>query len=393
MIKIRSTLLMLLTIIILSLNFQAGMNAESSGGDTIVWDTDQILTTNYTVEKETTLIINPGITIYIDRGIGITVKGTLKVIGTANNKISFCSIGQYAWSGITIMSDKQNKNATIISYCQIRNASRGICCYSSSPIITNTTISTAYQGIYCANSSPVFVNVTVTNSDYGIACDNSNPVIVNATISGNKIGISSYNHSSLAISYSIIDSNNNGIFCHDPGYLNITYSKIYNNSKWGIVAMGTELTIENNTFGDDNNLNGEGNIIQQWYLTVLVVDRNNKPIKNVFVTIKDIFGKEFNASTLSYNNGMYFITLTQYKILNNSTKVIYTPHIIYVEKNGVSNSTIIVMDGNKEVTVMLNLMLEENNNYLKPIYIVPIIGTLAVIGACVILIKRKQHKK
>jgi parallel beta-helix repeat protein len=71
----------------------------------------------------------------------------------------------------------------------------GVCCWGSSPTVTNCTISgnaaTSGGGVYCHDSSPMLTNCTITGNKAGrfgggVGCHDSSPMLTNCTITGNS---------------------------------------------------------------------------------------------------------------------------------------------------------------------------------------------------------------
>ncbi|MCP4633433.1 MAG: T9SS type A sorting domain-containing protein [candidate division Zixibacteria bacterium] len=130
----------------------------------------------------------------------------------------------------------------------------GICCYESSPKITNCIIknNNAYYGaISCQNCSPLITDCKITenSTDWGgggIKCSGSSPVVTRSEISENSSG-----------------SKGGGIECSAGSNLTLTNCTINNNNAedggGGFSIFDSDLIINNSTVSDNHaNENGGG---------------------------------------------------------------------------------------------------------------------------------------
>ena len=120
-------------------------------------------TGNVIINEGVTLTIAPGTTIRFDAGLGMTVRGTLKSIGTEGSPITFTSNnGSPApadWSGIFF-------ETTSIS-ADIDAAYN----YMSGSIIQFSIIEYATNGVRMVYAAPYIANNTITNNQRGILTD------------------------------------------------------------------------------------------------------------------------------------------------------------------------------------------------------------------------------
>ncbi len=179
-----------------------------------------ILKTELIIPEGKTLKINPGAAVkFYDEHARITVNGTLKAIGTENEKIIFTSLkdyeygeensplpglgGQIYFSETSIDSELNNiilrclGNVPAMSSCHQDMA--GIRVENSSIILKDSTIEkNKRRGVYLINSSSLIDNVqflnnrTCTNETgaYGIEVSGGDPAIRNSLFKGNRVGIS-----------------------------------------------------------------------------------------------------------------------------------------------------------------------------------------------------------
>jgi hypothetical protein len=187
---------------------------------------------------------------------------------------------QYAGYGVINCED--NSDAVIIDNVISMNASSGISCDDSNPVIRNNTIAENSlngigAGIYCnIGSNPVISNNYISdNSSSGIICSYSNAVITGNVISENYGnddggGISCFN-SNPTITYNIIYGNSaqcgGGIACNgsEPDIINNVLSgniATGNNGEYGggMYFDGSDAFVINNILWADSSLVGSNEI-------------------------------------------------------------------------------------------------------------------------------------
>ncbi|MBA7591734.1 hypothetical protein ES708_33895 [subsurface metagenome] len=215
------------------------------------------------IPNDSTLNIEPGVTVNFQGSYKLHVQGRLLAIGAVADTIAFTAADTtVGWLGIQfnntpVTNDTsklfycklQYSKTTVdggafyfvnfskaivsncrISNCNVNNSIGGIIdCEGSNPAITNNIISnnTAYNGggIYCRFCSPTITNNTIYNNTAsrggGIYCEFSSPTILNNIISNNRAanqgGGIYFSQSSSVISNNIISnnsaSNGGGIYC------------------------------------------------------------------------------------------------------------------------------------------------------------------------------------
>lgn len=258
----------------------------------VIWDKDIVLSEDYTIEIGETLVIKPGVTVYLDAGVSINVHGTLTAEGTKDNMITFThnNSNEY-WDAIKLQG---SYNCTIkyckieyggnndyyyygavyccspvtVAHCIISNTTDiAITCWScGSPNISNNTITNNMAGIFCLQSSPeIFHNNISDNTQYGIMIrEYSSPNISYNNISYNgQVGIMCI-ASSAKIFHNAIFNHQIGITCTD--YHDITpnpiihQNDIYNNREYGVRNYNTSVIINAtyNFWGSTNGPSGEG---------------------------------------------------------------------------------------------------------------------------------------
>ncbi len=238
-----------------------GINPKSDTTITI-WNTDKILTNDYIIMGNETLIIEPGVTVHLDKDVHLFVYGTLKSEGTPENMVTFThkDEGEY-WGFIRFEDSSVDENCTI-KYTRVEYATQGIYCDHSSPTITNSKIMlNSNVGIYLHNSQATITGNTISqNKNMGIQCDTSSPLIYNNTISdADNFGIYCY-LSQPTISRNVISSNGNvGIYA-DSSPLEVHENNIYDNVAYGIYNGNPSMMVNatENYWGSSNGPGGSG---------------------------------------------------------------------------------------------------------------------------------------
>lgn len=268
------------------------------------------------------------------------------------------------WNGIEVAAGSCIEK---ITGNKIENSKYGIYCHSVSVAATTSisnlaenTILNGSEGIYCAGSAVdnicnnTIINLSscgihiirarsecniswnnITECSIGIYCDDTDFTPENKTITHNSISFST--HSGLYCRYSspqVIAGNG------------------FSNNQLAINFSGTTAEVDylNNTF--ENNI--EGVLLQEWHLEVNVrVD--GESVADAQVTVRDHNGDkvlEANTVAAGYADGY----VAEYKILNNGTRVNYTPHTITGYKQYVGNATKVVsITDNGEETLDLTI--------------------------------------
>ncbi|MDI6916481.1 MAG: right-handed parallel beta-helix repeat-containing protein [Thermoplasmatales archaeon] len=266
--KRKTTLIVIFLIFTISLpapgfwDGQAEETRYSSKGTTTIWSTDQTLDSDYIIYENETLIVESGVTIFLDKDVHIFVYGILKAEGTPENMITFTrkDEGEH-WGFIRFEDSSVDVNCTI-KYTRVEYATQGIYCDSSSPTITNNQItSSSNVGIYLHDSEATVTGNTISrNKNMGIQCDTSSPLIYNNTISDtNNFGIYCY-LSQPTISRNVISSNGNvGIYA-DSSPIEVHENNIYDNVAYGIYNGNPSMMVNatDNYWGSSSGPGGKG---------------------------------------------------------------------------------------------------------------------------------------
>jgi len=307
------------------------------------------------IPNDSTLTIEPGVTVNFQGTYKMYVQGRVIAIGTATDTIIFTAADTTnGWRGIRFDNTTINNDTSKLSYCKLQygkatgtspddnggafdfnNFSKaiisnclisnctantyggGIYGYDSSPIITNNTISnnTAYYGggIYCIGSSPTITNNTISNNtaNYyggGIYCNGNDPTISNNTISNNTAnyygggiycGGSTITNNTISNNTALIDGG--GIYCFQNNPT-ISNNAISNNSAsgfgGGIYCAYSYLTITNNTISNNTASVGGG---------IYCCNHSNATISNNTI-----------ANNSAVNGGALYCTSTSNPILRNT---------------------------------------------------------------------------
>jgi len=158
------------------------------------------------IPNDSTLTIQPGVTVNFQGTYKLNVQGRLIAIGTAADTIIFtASNTTNGWRGIRFDNTLVTNDTSKIFYCKLQYGKATgsgddtyggafYFKYFSKAIISNSYISNCMAdyggGIYCNSSSPnisynIISNNAATGPGGGIFCQTSSPNISNNTISNN----------------------------------------------------------------------------------------------------------------------------------------------------------------------------------------------------------------
>ncbi len=170
---------------------------------------------DYTISNGYEMKVKPGTTLKFATNKSLTVNGILNAVGASSNPIIFDRISSSgSWGGIHFNSCSSGN----VQYCNIKNASVGITCNYSLPLIKYNTISNNSTGISVSNiatpSNDISFNTIQDNSSSGINLYYASPKIYNNIISNNHYqGISCYNSSPYLYGNTISGHVNYGLSC------------------------------------------------------------------------------------------------------------------------------------------------------------------------------------
>jgi parallel beta-helix repeat protein len=242
------------------------------------------------VVSNATLTIQPGVQVLFYGNYAFQVDGTLQVLGSSNQPVTFTSAKSAPqrgdWPGLVFTANSSN-NPCVLSNAVVQYAQVGVNCTATSPQIVNSTIQyCSQQGISLTRSSPliqgctiqqnsaqgiyaydtsspqIFGNQVVSNSSYGIylygtTVSNHNclPVIQGNTINGN-VSYALYSYYYYQPGQVVVDARSNWWGTADASVIaglvydyndNPTYSPLVNFGNWlgsqgGIAAPGTAVS-------------------------------------------------------------------------------------------------------------------------------------------------------
>lgn len=238
------------------------------------------------IANNTTLSIDPGVTVNFQGHYKLLVLGQLVAIGTTTDTITFTSADTTnGWKGIRFENTTNNNDISQIIFCKVQYGKEDgsgsgwdgvggafLFVNFSNAIISNCNISknriAFYSGgaIYLQNSSPTISNSIITDNSAGsqgggIVCMQGSPIITNNIIYNNSAGFGGgiyCDQSGATISNNIISNNTAGegggiIFRNEYGVLN--NNVISNNiasTGGGIHFDGSSPTFTNNTITNNN---------------------------------------------------------------------------------------------------------------------------------------------
>jgi parallel beta-helix repeat protein len=152
-----------------------------------------IVTNKVIVPSGVTLTIEPGTLIKFEKGASLQVYGVLNAQGTESNLITFTSnepsLAKGDWSGVYLTDSGSAQS--LISYCKVEYSSNGIQFYNTSPSISHVISSNNINGFFFYNSSPQMTDVTASQNETGLYLQSqSSPTILYSKIINNtKYGI------------------------------------------------------------------------------------------------------------------------------------------------------------------------------------------------------------
>ena len=233
------------------------VSGEVSGIWTAECPNVYILTGDVTILEEEELVIEPGVTVFVDldsAGLGarFNVYGNLNAIGTEEDSILFSVLPYQAspgtWSGLNVSPGNSNKKG-VFEHCIVEYAETGIYCRAWA------------SGCDDADNYSIIKNCTIrNNSENGIWCRG-------AGSSSGCIPIGRTGSSSPTIRFNCIYNNGNGITlsAHDGYFSNgyvgakINNNLIYDNIEHGIDCYGDD-PVEPNIFNNNIFNNGKSGI-------------------------------------------------------------------------------------------------------------------------------------
>ncbi len=137
----------------------------------LTWNTDKYLYDDLILEENDMLVIYPGVTVYLDAGVNLIIKGMLMASHSGvNNVITFTSLHEGANWG-SIVFDRSNvtpgdKAESSMDKCVIREADCAIRSNRASPIVKNTIIiDSARYDFHLENGSNMECTDTVFDRD------------------------------------------------------------------------------------------------------------------------------------------------------------------------------------------------------------------------------------
>jgi predicted outer membrane repeat protein len=254
-----------------------------------------------TVPNDSTLFIEPGVSIVFQGHYGLFVQGRLLAIGTDNRQITFTvndTIGFYdlnsplgGWYGIRFVSTPVQNDTSKITYCKFEyakalgtdwymNAGGAICSIEFDKIIishsyfSNCSATRSGGAIFGWESNMSLDNSEFSNNltiNYGgaIRCDSSSITITNSKFSQNGAlwggGIFNVNSGIYLQDCSFIGnySEHGGAIFSNTGSLylnNVSFEQNSSNFGGGIGTQNTNVEIDNSFFSQNSANNNSGGI-------------------------------------------------------------------------------------------------------------------------------------
>jgi hypothetical protein len=286
--------------------------------DWILANSPYIITKNFVVFPNDTLVVEPGVEVRFASGVKLEVRGTLIANGTLADSITFTSSSgttKGSWHGIDI-KNTQGGNACF-DYCNFLYASAAIyeeCCWGGSVSVrhssffSNTTAIGGYSGdvtavdncyfsgnTYClTNADKDVSNSVFENNEYGlyeterinvsnctftdhtqVALYGGRGLVSNCTIENNNIGIRSF-FEGFTVKNSTVSNNGTGIELGDyDGYIaQIENNHICNNTTYNIINNSTHNTeLYTNCWCNSDSATVEDKILDGWDIDTSFITR------------------------------------------------------------------------------------------------------------------------
>jgi parallel beta-helix repeat protein len=257
-------------------------------------------------------------------------------------------------SGVGMRLYRSSNNMVIDS--NITRNSDGIRIESSNDnsVVSSELVENSIGIVSEADSSYITILGTnsTSNTDAGAKFSSTdNITIESSNISWNGGSGMLLQFASLTINNSEI-SGNGGYGMHSiTSPINIDNTSIIQNTLWGIYSLDAEPTINNTVFA----ANGIGEVWQEWSLRVNVVDNDIEGLYGARVFVNDTFGAKCWDSFTDHTGSVAFYNATQYKTFNGGSKVMHTPHTVFVDYYGLSNQTPVILNSSTEITIIINI--------------------------------------
>lgn len=263
----------------------------SSSGQTVHLRGVHTLTSDLTVASDRGLTIKEGAQITLNDYRELYVYGTLTAIGTSSNPIVFTSADGTSGNSenaYLIRLKNSTSDNSILQYCEIKNAVRGVYFDNSDAKIQNCEVKNCTYGIYNYYSNNYIWNNEITNTSYGIYNYHSSPMIEYNEVVSSTMGLRCDSYSSPDLAYpsdghnyfhrsfvlfGVYAENNSNPYLGN-GSCDLDWGRNtfdYDNYDLAVVHAGTNCTImaENNYWGGSNPSSGmfSGDVDWQPYLT------------------------------------------------------------------------------------------------------------------------------
>lgn len=202
------------------------------------------------VMPEAQLTIEPGVLLKFDSTVVFRIEGKLLAKGTAGRKIIFSAWKKNpqgaAWEGIQFTN--RSSDESLLQYCRIEFARRGVSLFSVSPIITQCEIvNNSEDGIRCQVSrATISENLVKDNGGDGIfAKAMKGRIIGNEIIENAGDGVHLENSPCVVAENELRLNGDDGVFCGQSPAL-IRDNFIMQNKDDGILVDGASPKIANN---------------------------------------------------------------------------------------------------------------------------------------------------
>ncbi len=195
-----------------SLLMAASSTTFSTGEDgwepasTITWrpeDGPVVVDSSIEIDEDTRLVVEAGVQVLLDQGVGIQVKGHLDVRGTVDAPVLFTTNGTGpvapdSWESIRLMSESAGR-LHLVEHAAFEGARTGLQVSAASALVQDCTFTNNRYGLVARGGADVEVRTCefIDNSALGLEWEqNSTGMAVGCTFEDNVVGVYFYESSS-----------------------------------------------------------------------------------------------------------------------------------------------------------------------------------------------------
>jgi hypothetical protein len=303
----------------------------------------------------------------------------ITAIGLAAPMIEDCEFSWFLAAVISFFSDP------VIRDCSISWSTAGITIVGDDPLIDNVTIANCLVPMNLTGTFATVTDCTISGfvpTEFSVMIDSGRPLIdrlvVDLTLFGGALFI--INGSSAVVTDSLLsgsgalpvvaveDSNptlrgceisggSDGIELVDSPAI-IEGCSILGNSGWGIVSMFDAFTSRDNTFGSGGDVNGEGRVLQLYYMEVWVEHEDGRPAVDATVALIDAMDGLWDEVATDVDGLAFEDVYPAYEITNANRTITYAPYTAEAFLGELFNITSFAIEGNPTIVLVLRPVID-----------------------------------